>query len=115
VNNRSRQRAIRIYHSDISLYYIVMREYTIEKAFCQYILANIINILVILTDKQQTCQCYGEMNHIIGKYFVMAFFMKLSVIPISPQSQVSRVCWAWARQRSFAALRISLGLLGNHQ
>ena len=49
-----------------------------EKAICQYILANIINILVILTHKQHICQCYGEMSHSIGKYFCDGVFHEVT-------------------------------------
>ena len=78
MNNSSRQRAIRIYHSDISLYYIDMREYTLGKAICQNILANIIITLVKLTHLQKIYQYHDSFHHGIGKYFCEGVFHKVT-------------------------------------
>ena len=43
--------------------------------------------------------------------------VKMAPLVITHQTQGDGrwVCWKKARQRSFAALRISFGLIGNHQ
>jgi hypothetical protein len=57
----------KIYQCDISIYYIVMREYTPGEAICQVILVKFTTLLVILTEILVTCQYTDKIMHICCK------------------------------------------------